>query len=144
MPTVVRVGRGSRPLSNTRLGATTMIKKLAIAGALAFTATTAFSAAFADMDSNNDGKVTKDEYFGTVADWGTYKDWDTNGDGLIEASEFDAGPFEGSYTYWDYNNDGYLDSYEVYDGLYATYDANDDGYWENGEWHDFDDAGLWD
>ncbi|HET7313689.1 hypothetical protein [Salinisphaera sp.] len=119
-----------------------MFKRFMIAGALALTATTAFGATFAEMDSNNDGKVTRDEYFGTISDWGTYSDWDSNGDGLINQSEFDAAPFDGDYVYWDYNNDGYLDSYEVYNGLYATYDDNDDGYWENGEWHDFDDAGL--
>lgn len=121
-----------------------MYKQLLTATALALVTSTGFAATFSSLDSNGDNKVTKDEYYGTVSDWGTYADWDTNKDGLLEQSEFNNGPFVGKYTYWDYNNDGYLDSYEVYNGIYATYDSNDDGYWENGEWHDFDDAGLYD
>lgn len=121
-----------------------MIKQFASATVLALFASTGFAATFASLDSNDDGKVTKDEYYGTISDWGTYADWDTDSDGLLSADEFDAAPFEGEYVYWDYNDDGYLDSFEVYNGIYATYDSNDDGYWANGEWHDFDDAGLYD
>lgn len=121
-----------------------MYKQLLTVTVLSFATSVGFAASFSELDENSDDKVTRDEYYGTISDWGTYSDWDTNDDGLIDVSEFDAGPFEGEYVYWDYNDDGYLDSYEIYNGVYATYDSNDDGYWANGEWHDFDQAGLYD
>ena len=121
-----------------------MYKQLITATALALAAGSGFAATFSSLDSNSDDKVTKDEYYGTVSDWGTYSDWDTNSDGLLDADEFNNGPFDGEYVYWDYNNDSYLDSYEVYNGVYSSYDSNDDGYWSNDEWTAFNDAGWYD
>tara|TARA_B100001079_G_scaffold261356_1_gene262417 strand:+ start:673 stop:1044 length:372 start_codon:yes stop_codon:yes gene_type:complete len=119
-----------------------MLKKLVLTGMLALSATTVFAASFDQLDNNGDNTITKDEYFGSISDWGTYSDWDVNGDGLIDESEFDDGPFDGTYTYYDYNNDGYLDSYELYDGVYTSYDANDDGIWNDNEWNMFNEAGF--
>ncbi|HET6632286.1 MAG TPA: hypothetical protein VFG73_06205 [Rhodanobacteraceae bacterium] len=100
---------------------------------------------FASYDDNGDGKITKDEFYGSIADDGIYADWDANHDGLIEQSEWDN-DFDWDFTFvtWDVDGDGYVGSGEFYDSLFNSYDINDDGFWENGEWHEYYDAGLYD
>ncbi len=64
-----------------------MRKEIILGLALALSATTA-SASFSSQDANDDGKVSKDEFYGSAADYGTYSDWDLNDDGLIGDDEF--------------------------------------------------------
>lgn len=121
-----------------------MYKQLIFGFVLALSATSAMAASFSDMDANGDGNLTNDEFYGSVADIGTYSDWDTNDDGLIDDDEFDALGYDWDYDTWDANSDGYLDSGEFYDGIYTTYDANEDGHWDDGEWDDAGDDGWFD
>lgn len=121
---------------------------LGIALALSSTAALAASPTFNTLDSDGNGDISKDEFYGSVGDWGTYSDWDTTGDGLIDADEFgvltSSWDVDWDYDPWDADGDGYLDSGEFYDGIYTTYDLNEDGHWQNGEWDDAGEAGLWD
>ena len=102
------------------------------------------SAAFSDQDTNDDGQISKDEYYGMVSDAGLYTDWDTDGDGLLDAEEFSDIGVDAEYDAWDENDDGYVDSGEYYDGVFANFDENEDGHWDNGEWDDAGDAGWFD
>ncbi|MFC0267244.1 hypothetical protein [Kushneria aurantia] len=127
-----------------------MRKEIILGLALALGSTAAVASSFDTLDSNGDGSVSKDEFYGSIGDWGTYSDWDTTGDGLIDEDEFDTAvaDWDSDWTYdydtWDVNGDGYLDSGEFYDGIYTTWDANEDGHWQNGEWDDAGEAGVWD
>ncbi|WP_456268830.1 EF-hand domain-containing protein [Kushneria sp. AK178] len=121
---------------------------LGIALALSSTAALAAGSTFSALDSDGDNSISKDEFYGSVSDWGTYSDWDTSGDGLIDDDEFNTlvadRDVDWDYATWDLDGDGYLDSGEFYDGIYTVYDYDEDGYWQNGEWHDAGEAGLWD
>ena len=121
-----------------------MYKELLLGITLALSSTVAFAASFNDYDSSGDGKITKDEFYGSVNDMGTYSDWDTSGDGLIDENEWTTLGWGYDYNTWDANYDGWLNSGEFYDGTYRTYDANEDGHWDNGEWDDAGEAGLFD
>lgn len=120
-----------------------MRKQLILATALLMSVSPAM-ASFATMDDNGDDKISKDEYYGSITDAGTYSDWDLNSDGLIDEDEFGELGYDWDYDTWDADTNGYVDSGEFYDGYYATYDANEDGHWQNGEWDDAGEAGLFD
>ena len=96
------------------------------------------------FDANGDGKLSKDEYYGSVSDFGTYSDWDQNDDGLIDEGEFNDLGYDWDYDTWDASSDGYVDSGEFYDGYFGVYDENEDGHWDNGEWDDAGDDGFFD
>lgn len=102
------------------------------------------AAPFASYDTNSDGMISKDEFYGSVADVGTYSDWDADNDGLLSESEFGDLGVDWDYTAWDADDNDYLDSGEFYDSYYAEYDANEDSHWEQGEWDDAGEAGLFD
>jgi len=119
-----------------------MNKKLLLGITLALSTTVAFAASFENHDNNGDGKLTADEFYGSVSDIGIYSDWDTSGDGLIDENEWTTLGWGYDYNTWDANRDGWLNSGEFYDGTYNTYDANEDGYWDNVEWDDAGKAGL--
>ena len=112
---------------------------LSLAGSLALAETS-----FESLDTDGNGKVTKDEYHGSVSDMGVFSDWDSNSDGNLGENEFNEIGFDHDFDTWDANNDSYLDSDEFYDGVFESYDANDDGYWESSEFDDVGDAGLFD
>lgn len=122
----------------------TMRKELLLGITLALSSTVAFAASFNDYDSNGDGKLTTDEFYGSVSDMGKYSDWDTSGDGLIDENEWNTLGWDYDYDTWDANSDGWLNSGEFYDGIYGTYDENEDGHWNNNEWDDAGDAGMFD
>lgn len=111
---------------------------------LGLASTPAMAATFSSLDENSDSQISKDEFYGSVADAGIYSDWDADSDGLINESEFDAFDYDWDYTAWDVNEDGYIDSGEFYDTYYVTYDADENGHWDNGEWDDAGEAGLFD
>ena len=104
----------------------------------------ALAQSFESYDTNGDGNVTKDEYYGSIADWGTYPDWDTSGDGLVDEEEFGALGHDWDYDTWDSDANGYVDSGEFYDGLYTTYDSEEDGHWQLGNWDDAGEEGWFD
>jgi hypothetical protein len=120
-----------------------MNKKLLLGITLALSSTVAFAASFENHDNNGDGKLTPDEFYGSVSDMGTYSDWDTSGDGLIDENEWTTLGWDYDYNTWDANSDGWLNSGEFYDGSYWSYDENEDGYWDNGEWDNAGKAGLY-
>lgn len=112
---------------------------LALASTLAFAQTT-----FESMDSDGDGNISKDEYYGVVGDAGIYADLDYDSDGLIDDNEFEGFGLDDDYASWDIDRNNYIDSSEFYDGYFGYYDENEDGHWDDGEWDDADEAGLLD
>lgn len=122
-----------------------MHKVLATLGiALVLGATPAMAKSFSNYDADGNGNISKDEFYGSVADVGTYSDWDTDNDGLISDTEFDELGYDWDYDAWDADADGYLDSDEFYEGYYTAYDADEDGHWNDGEWDDAGERGLFD
>ena len=99
---------------------------------------------FESMDTNDDRSISKDEYYGSIADMGTYSDFDHDSDGLVDEDEFNEAGFTGDFGRWDANNDSYLDSDELYEGVFDNYDANNDDLWDQDEWDDAGDSGLFD
>lgn len=99
---------------------------------------------FETMDTNEDRSISKDEYYGSIADMGVYSDFDYDSNGLIDETEFDESTFDGDFDTWDANNDSYLDSDELYDGVFDNYDANNDDIWTQDEWDDANESGLFD
>ena len=102
------------------------------------------AASFNFQDANDDGKISKDEYYSTLSDSGIYADWDLNGDGFINEGEFEEVGFDYDFTTWDVDNNDYLDADELYDGYYSAYDDNESGHWDAGEWDDAGDEGFFD
>lgn len=124
-----------------------MLNKLLIVVATSLLSASVYAneVSFDDMDTNGDGKVTKDEFHGSMADAGTYSNYDTDGDGYLSEDEFSETNFDdASYGDWDANSDGLLDDNEYYDGSFNYYDENEDGHWQSGEWDDAGDDGFWD
>lgn len=121
-----------------------MKKASIIAIVMALASSPAFAATFASQDTNGDGEISRDEFYGSVADAGIYADLDTNNDGLLDENEFGALGYDWDYDAWDTNEYGFVDSGEFYDGLYASYDANEDGHWDGDDWDDAGEAGLFD
>ena len=102
------------------------------------------AAAFSDWDANNDGQLSKDEYYSGVNDAGIYADIDTDNDGFVDKGEVDAAGIDGDWDAWDADNDGYVDSDEFYEGVWTSYDVNEKGHWDGGEWDDAGDEGWFD
>lgn len=102
------------------------------------------AANFEFQDQNDDGSISKDEYYSTLSDEGVYADWDLNDDGLIEVGEFEDVGFDYEFSTADVDNNNYLDATELYDSYYDTYDDNENGHWDAGEWDDAGDEGFFD
>lgn len=62
------------------------------------------SDSYNDWDSDNDNKVTQDEFDANMKDSEVYEDWDS----------------------WDLDNDNALSENEMGEGLYGSWDANND------------------
>lgn len=113
--------------------------------AFSLASTMTFAAgSFTYNDGNDDGKISKDEYYGTLSDAGIYSDWDTDNDGLLTEEEFDEIGYDYDFGAWDYDDNEYLDATELYEGYYDTYDEDEDGHWNAGEWDDAGDDGFFD
>ncbi|TPW29322.1 penta-EF hand family protein [Pararhizobium mangrovi] len=117
---------------------------IAVATTLALGATPSLAKSFSAQDADGNGQISRDEFYSSAADNGTFSDWDTTNDGLIDENEFGALDRDWSFADWDTDGNDYLDSGEFYDGYYASYDANEDGHWDNGEWDDAGENGLFD
>lgn len=111
---------------------------------LALFSVPAFAATFASWDTNDDNRITPDEFYGPITDLGTYSDWDLDSDGFIDEAEFDELGVDGAFDDWDADADGYIDAAEWYDGLYVTYDVDENGHWDASEWDDAGEAGWLD
>lgn len=113
--------------------------------ALSLASTMALAAGSSTVqDANSDGNITKDEFFGSMSDVGTYSDWDLDSDGLLNEDEFNEIGWDYEFDTWDGDYNNYLDAGEVYDGYYDTYDEDENGHWDDGEWDDAGDGGLFD
>ncbi|MDF0752426.1 hypothetical protein NLU14_19530 [Marinobacter sp. 71-i] len=99
---------------------------------------------FTFQDANDDGKISKDEYYSTLSDAGVYSDWDLDNDGFINETEFDEVGFDYDFATWDVDDNNYLDAGEIYDSYYDTYDDDESGHWNVGEWDDAGDEGYFD
>jgi hypothetical protein len=85
-------------------------------------------------DTDGDGRVSKDEYYGLVDDLGIYSDWDTSSDGAIDRHEYDALGIKDRFDAWDTNDNLRLEQDEFIGGVFANYDLDADGNWDAGEW----------
>lgn len=102
---------------------------------------------FQKVDTNNNDRISKDEFYGYVGDLGVFSSWDSDRDGLLDENEYNElglGENFADYDAWDDDNDGFVDATEAYDHIFSGYDADESGHWENGEWDDAGDAGLFD
>lgn len=62
-----------------------------------------------------------------VAQNTAYSDFDANGDGQVDASEFNDVYGNGLYNTFNANGDGYIEQNEFSGGVYKLFDANSDG-----------------
>lgn len=99
---------------------------------------------FDAADTDNNSKVSKDEFYGLVSDAGIFADWDYDADGFIEENEYADIGLDNDFDAWDADDDSYLSSDELYDGYFSTFDEDENGHWNDLEWDDAGDAGLFD
>ena len=99
---------------------------------------------FDSADTNSDGEISKDEFYGLVSDAGLYADWDYDNDGFVDENEYNDMDLTVDFDELDVNDDSYVDSDEFYDGYFTAFDDDEDGYWTGYEWDDAGDAGLFD
>lgn len=111
---------------------------------LALGSGTACATSFSSLDTDANGKISKDEYYGYAGDLGVYGDWDLNDDNLLDEDEWAEIDYDYNFVAWDTDDDGYLDDDELYEGTYDYYDLNDDYFWDEDEWDDAGDAGWLD
>jgi Ca2+-binding EF-hand superfamily protein len=100
--------------------------------------------AFELHDNNDDGVLSKDEFYGIAQDAGIFADYDANRDRRLDEDEFGAVGVGTEIETWDLDDDSYLDEDEFYEGTYDLYDSDGDGYLDSGEWDDVGDAGWFD
>lgn len=99
---------------------------------------------FKDHDTNRDGSMSEEEFYGAVESAGIYNQWDTNSDGLIDASEYDDIGVGDDFNEWDYDENDYLDAEEFYSGTFDQFDSDRDGIWGENEWDQAGDSGWLD
>ena len=99
---------------------------------------------FDTADTNGDGEISKDEFYGLVSDAGIYADWDADSDGFIEEEEFNEIGLDDDFDTWDADENSYLDTNEFYEGYFTAFDEDENGHWNNYEWDDAGDGGLFD
>lgn len=85
-------------------------------------------------DSDGDGRVSRDDYYGLVDDLGIYPDWDTSSDGAIDRHEYDALGIKDRFDAWDTDDNSRLDKDEFIGAVFANYDLDEDGNWDADEW----------
>ncbi len=72
---------------------------------------------FDDWDLDDSDQITKNEYMEAVLDTGLFETWDMNQDAMISEEEF----AQGIYEYWDTDGDGYIEAveYEEWEPVYS-------------------------
>lgn len=91
-----------------------------------------------DWDMDDDDLIAEEEFYTTWNDAGYYEAWDTDGDGYIDAMEWEAGVDEyysdwdydayGDFANWDLDDDELLGEDEFGEGYYTAWDMDGDGY----------------
>ena len=73
--------------------------------------------AFEEWDLNDDNEVSKSEYMEAVLDTDLMKDWDIDQDETISEEEF----AQAVYEYWDTDGDGYIEAveYEEWEPIFS-------------------------
>ncbi|MDV6315624.1 hypothetical protein [Idiomarina sp. HP20-50] len=122
------------------------LQKISLALGIAFAlgSSGAMAAPMNQPDADNNGKISKAEYYGYVDDIGIYDDWDLDNDNLLEEDEWHDLDYDYNFTSWDIDNDGYLDDNEFLDGTFDYYDIDDDNFLNDEEWDDAGEAGWFD
>ena len=122
-----------------------MKKHLILLTTLTFSVPAALAqSAFETNDVNDDGMLSKDEFYGLVTDAGIYPDVDLDSDGLIERHEWDELGLDEDFAEWDEDENEYLGADEFYDGYFFSFDDDEDRHWDGNEWDDAGDEGLFD
>lgn len=77
------------------------------------------------------------EWYGE-SDYGSFTDWDENGDGFVDAKEYES-TFANTNLWkgWDTDSDGVLNEDEFGSYIYSVYDNDGDGILSNDEWELF-------
>ena len=112
--------------------------------ALTLAGSPALAVEFSALDTDANGKISKDEFYASAADLGIYSNIDKDNDGLLNEQEFAGLGNDWDYGEWDADQNGFLDSGEFYDGYHASYDADEDSHWNDGEWDDAGESGIFD
>jgi hypothetical protein len=87
---------------------------------------------FQEMDRNNDGVVTRDEWRGNDR---AFRNQDWNGDGVLSGDEVRAGARRQSNWAQDWNRDGRVDNFDAQIAQrYRGYDMNNDERVARSEW----------
>jgi len=106
--------------------------------------------AYARWDLNHDNFISQDEWNVATGRWyvtpsgvavtsapsyQTYSYWDKNGNGMIDAGEFDAAVASTQlYKIWDVNADNVIANDEYAGATFRIYDINNDGIISRDEW----------
>jgi|GEM_PF-1833132 len=102
-----------------------------------------YTYAYRVWDTDRDGYLSDEEWKLSTARWygptsntyQTYTYWDKNGDGKIDATEFDTGAASTKlYTVWDTNADSQINNDEYAAASFRVYDTNNDGVLSMDEW----------
>lgn len=102
-----------------------------------------YTYAYRIWDTDRDGFLSDEEWKLSTARWygpssstyQTYTYWDKNGDGKVDATEFDTGAASTKlYTVWDTNADSQINNDEYAAASFRVYDLNNDGVLSMDEW----------
>lgn len=114
-----------------------------------------FNNHFTIADKNNDDALNEQEwqkaistFFGSEGDqlYGDFSEWDSNGDGSVQAEEFDTYLNDKKYfAEWDSNGDGQLEEKEFSEEVFHKWDTDGNGVVEAEEfteWNNKVDEGI--
>src|SRR5690606_942340 len=102
-----------------------------------------YTYAYSIWDTDRDGFLSDEEWKTNTVRWygpttTTYKSytyWDKNGDGMIDATEFDTTATDTKlYSVWDTNADSRIENNEYAAASFRIYDLNADGVLSMDEW----------
>lgn len=102
-----------------------------------------YTYAYRIWDTDRDGFLSDEEWKLSTARWygpadttyRTYTYWDKNGDGKIDATEFDTTVASTKlYSIWDVNADNQITNDEYAAASFRVYDLNNDGMLSMDEW----------
>lgn len=113
----------------------------AIVPLLIFASDTSLAQSSFEMtDDNNDGRISKNEFYVVIARAGVFETLDTNADGRIDEEELEAFDDEVALA-WDLDEGEALDRRAFYNGVYRYIDEGVDGSIDTFEWNDPEENG---